>query len=429
MNLSKIVWRNVKRRRLSSALTAISVSLGVALFVSIGVLRDASEQGFQRTAGLCDTIVGAKGDGLQLSLNTLYHMGFSAGNISLDSYQQISKHDGVEWAVPIALGDSYRGYRIVGVSAEFFDNIKVGDLQSLRFDAGDAFDYSAATFIKDHLHMFDGHGHHLNTEGLYQAVVGAEVAKRLKLKVGDQITPAHGVEATTKQHHEATSEIVGILATTGTPIDRAIYLPIISYYLMEGHESDDHGDFTGTRDARGISAIMMATKSGYYRQQIYRAVNNRLDAMAVFPSTEMKKLFSLIGNGDLALRLISLLVIIVALVGVLVSLYNAMGARRKEFAIFRALGASRLMVLSIVSLESSIIACSGALLGLLFSTIAIHFLAIELHAVSGVTMNTSFGANEIAIIISVTFAGAFAGLIPALEAYRTEASQQLSRNE
>jgi putative ABC transport system permease protein len=106
-------------------LTAASVALGVALFVAIGVLRQASEQGFQRTAGICDTIVGAKGDSLQLSLNTLYHMGFSTGNISLASFNEIRNQEGVSWAAPIALGDSYRSHRIVGVSSEFFEQVKI----------------------------------------------------------------------------------------------------------------------------------------------------------------------------------------------------------------------------------------------------------------------------------------------------------------
>ncbi|HIA39185.1 MAG TPA: ABC transporter permease, partial [Planctomycetes bacterium] len=126
MNISKIVVRNVKRRRLTTLLTSSSVALGVALFVAISVLRQASEQGFQRTAAICDTIVGAKGDSLQLSLNTLYHMGYSAGNISLDSFSEISQLEGVAWAAPVALGDSYRGYRIVGISSEFFDNAQIG---------------------------------------------------------------------------------------------------------------------------------------------------------------------------------------------------------------------------------------------------------------------------------------------------------------
>ena len=197
---------------------------------------------------------------------------------------------------------------------------------------------------------------------------------------------------------------------------------------MEGHSSEDEGEFSGARDARGLSAIMLSTKAGYYRQQIYRNVNNRLDTMAVFPSIEMRKLFEIIGNGDLVLRIISLLVIVVALIGVLVSLYNAMGARRKEFAILRALGASRQSIMIIVSLESAFIAFVGAALGIILAGIAVALLASRLQDFSGVTLNISVGINELLLITVVTVAGAIAGLIPALEAYRTEAAKQLSSN-
>ena len=197
---------------------------------------------------------------------------------------------------------------------------------------------------------------------------------------------------------------------------------------MEGHSSEDEGEFSGARDARGLSAIMLSTKAGYYRQQIYRNVNNRLDTMAVFPSIEMRKLFEIIGNGDLVLRIISLLVIVVALIGVLVSLYNAMGARRKEFAILRALGASRQSIMIIVSLESALIAFVGAALGIILAGIAVALLASRLQDFSGVTLNISVGINELLLITVVTVAGAIAGLIPALEAYRTEAAKQLSSN-
>ena len=432
MNIVKIVVRNVKRRRLSTSLTAASVALGVALFVAIGVLRQASEQGFQRTAGICDTIVGAKGDSLQLSLNTLYHMGFSAGNISLDSFNDIRNQDGVAWAAPIALGDSYRSHRIVGVSSEFFEQINIAGSGGLSFSEGGPFDFSTDQFVEEHEHLFGeqhaGHDHEDDEHVSYQAVIGANVATKLLLKVGDKIVPTHGVEQSTEQHHDAASEIVGILEATGTPIDRAIYIPIIAYYKMEGHVTDHEAELEGTRDARGISAIMLSTKSGYYRQQIYRNINNRLDAMAVFPSLEMRKLFKLIGSGDMVLRIISLLVVAVALIGVLVSLYNAMGARRKEFAILRALGASRRSVMIIVSLESAIIAFMGAVFGVLLASLAALVLATELHAFSGVTINVSLGVEEIYLIAIVTLAGALAGLIPALEAYRTEAAKQLSSN-
>jgi putative ABC transport system permease protein len=432
MNINKIVLRNVQRRKLSSTLTALSVALGVALYIAIGTLREASEKGFQRTAAICDTIVGAKGDGLQLSLNTLYHMGLSAGNISLASFQEINNLDGVAWSIPVALGDSYRGHRIVGVSSEFFERVMVGENQNLDFAQGEAFKHTTPEFVDAHHELFSGgdhsHDHHQLHNNVFKAVLGADVARSLNLSVGDVIVPSHGVESATEQHGDAKSEVVGVLLATGTPIDRAIYIPILAYYLMEGHGVEDGPEFVGARDARGLSAIMMSTKAGFYRQQIFRTVNNRLDAMAIFPSVEMRKLFDIIGSGDLILRTISLMVVVVALIGILVSIYNTMGSRRKEFAVLRAMGASRKAVLRIVSLESAAIAGGGAVLGLVFAALTIGVLSSQIHAFSGVSLNISAGVPELFIFIGVTVAGAIAGLVPALEAYRTDAATQLSSN-
>ncbi|MDP6962653.1 MAG: ABC transporter permease, partial [Planctomycetota bacterium] len=199
MNISKIILRNVACRKLSTSLTSISVALGVGLFVAIGSLRQASEQGFQRTAAICDTIVGAKGDSLQLSLNTLYHMGFSAGNISLDSFNEITNQDGVQWAVPVSSGDSYRGHRIVGVSSEFFDNVRIGGNEALGFSSGQAFEHSSSEFIASHQHLFLIDDHHDHDHGemhqaVFKAVIGADVAQSLNLTIGDSIVPSHGVE-------------------------------------------------------------------------------------------------------------------------------------------------------------------------------------------------------------------------------------------
>ncbi|MDP6964083.1 MAG: FtsX-like permease family protein, partial [Planctomycetota bacterium] len=229
-------------------------------------------------------------------------------------------------------------------------------------------------------------------------------------------------------HEEAESKVVGILQKTGTPIDRAIYIPILAYYLMAGHGDDESGEFNGTRDSRGISAIMMSTKAGYYRQQIYRSINNRLDAMAVFPSVEMRKLFSIIGSGDLVLRIISLLVIVVALAGVLVAIYNSMGARRKEFAVLRALGASRSTIITIVTFESSVIAAVGAVIGLSFAFVFLVALSSHVHEFSGVKLHATIGIEHLKIVAAVIAAGGLAGLVPALEAYRTDAATQLSSN-
>ncbi|MCP4772074.1 MAG: FtsX-like permease family protein [Planctomycetes bacterium] len=445
MRLPTMVMRNLKRRKLASILTGLSVSLGVGLFATVGALRDASEQGFNRSASVCDMLVGAKGSGLQLTLNALYHMGQSQGNVPYALYEEMADTPGVLWSVPLAVGDSFRGKRIVGVTSNLFSDVRLGGADStetLAFAEGGPFEYSRADFaeIKEELAAHEAeevahgheheHDHEAHLASMFKAVVGADVALDTGLKVGSHFTPSHGVEGVGggDGHKEAETEVVGVLEPTGTPLDRAILIPIGAYYVIDGHEATEDMVEGGTRDPRGLSAVMLSTKAGFYRTGIFRKLNDRLDAQAVYPSQEVRKLFAIIGQGDLVLRLITALIVVVALVGVMVAIYNTMGARRREFATLRALGARRRTILGLVTGESAVIALLGGVVGLLFAGALIYAVTDQVHAATGVRVSVTPGLPELQLLIAVTLAGAVAGLIPALSAYRTEAAHYLSSN-
>ena len=439
MRFPTLVLRNLRRRPLASLLTGFSVSLGVGLFATVGAMREASEVGFQRSASLCDMLVGAKGSGLELTLNALYHLGQSPGNVPYEGYREIAATPGVMWSVPLAVGDSYRGHRIVGMTSNFFEDVKLlgrGEEEPLRFAEGKGFTFTAEQFAElkaelkeeeSHGHADHHHHHHgQDYTGLFHAVLGADAAKRTGLGVGDRFEPSHGVEGVSHSHEEGESEVVGVLARTGTPIDRAIFLPIGAYYILDGHEPVEGMVEGGARDPRGVSGIMMRTKAGFYRTRIYRGINDRLDAMAVYPSAEVRELFEMLDFYDTTLRWITALVVVVALVGVLVAIYNTMGARRREFAILRALGARRRTILSLVTAESALLALLGGLAGLALAGVLVYAVAGMVEQETGVSLATSIGWSELHLLIAVTLAGALAGLVPALSAYRTEATRALS---
>jgi len=447
MNAPRLVLRNLKRRPLATLLTTMSVSLGVALFAAVGNLREASESGFQRSAGLCDTLVGAKGSTLELTLNALYHMGQSQGNIPYSLYEDVRATPGVLWSVPLALGDSYRGYRIVGVTDDLFSRVQLSAAgreeaqEGLTFAEGEGFVHTADHFahIKEDLaakeaeegaeehddHSGHHHAHDHDAE-LFQAVVGSRVAEETGLTLGAEFFPSHGVAGASEEHQDAPAKVIGILEPTGTPLDRAIYLPIGAYYVMEGHEPKEGMVEGGARDPRGLSAVMLGTKAGFYRAGIYRNLNDRLDAMAVYPSVEVRKLFEIVGTGDLVLRWISLLVVVVALLGVMVAIYNTMGARRKEFAILRALGARRRSLLGLVVSESALLGFFGGLLGLLLAGILVMLVGEQVRALTGVAVQAWPGLPELWLLLAVTVAAAIAGLVPAMAAYRTETAHALA---
>jgi len=431
MNAPKLVLRNLRRRPLATMLTALSVSLGVALYAAVGALREASESGFQRAASLCDTLVGAKGSSLELTLNALYHMGQSQGNLPYSLYEELRTTPGVLWTVPLALGDSYQGHRIVGVTDELFTKVHLAAAgrqeahDGLAFAAGEGFHYSGEDLVALKASLHD-HPHEGGSPQLFQAVVGSKAAAETGLQVGSSFHPSHGVAGVSEEHEDAPAKVVGVLAPTGTPLDRGIYLPIGAYYVLEGHQPTADMAAGGARDPRGMSAIMLGTKAGFYRAGLYRSLNDRLDAMAVYPSVEVRKLFELVGTGDLVLRWISLLVVVVALLGVMVAIYNTMGARRKEFAILRALGARRRTLLGLVMSESALLALVGGLFGLLLSGILVTVVGGRLRDLTGVAVQAWPGTAELILLAAVTVAGALAGLVPAISAYRTETAHALA---
>jgi len=465
MKLTSLVARNLRRRPMATVLTTLSVALGVGLFSAIGALRDASQQAFQRTAGMSNLIVGAPGSSLQLTLNTLYHVGVSSGNVPYSVYQELRDERGVLWAAPTLVGDAYRGYRVVGTTDDIFAmeipgygtpqladghfwQHGVEDLDAFHAEvvahaaldteadphAGHDHDDHSGHDHDDHSgHDHSGHGHHDHTleglaeeQGFFVAVVGATVAARTGLKVGSTFVPAHDVMTGGEAHEDAPTKVVGILKATGTPIDRAIYIPGGAFYAIAGHQATKETTFGGSFDPHGVSAVMVRAKPGPYHLGIRRKYNDMLGTQGAWPIIEVGNLFKVVGNIDQALRLIAMLVIVVALVGVLVALSNTMAARQKEFAVLRALGARRRTVLELVVAESSAIAAMGGILGLGLAAVGLIFAASEVEAQTGVSLSAAPGLRDLAFLLAVTAVGALAGLIPALRAYRTEAARALS---
>jgi len=433
VNAARIVLRNLRRRPLATALTSLSVALGVGLFATVGALREAGERGFHRTAALCDQVVGAKGSPLELVLNALYHMGASPGNVPHALFEEIRAMPGVQWAVPVAVGDAYQGARIVGVTGDFFTQVRLpgngGEGEPMRFRAGAAFAYGPEQLaeLKEHL-AEDSHEHEHEFPELARAVVGAEAAAATGLGIGSRFRPAHDLTgaAGAPEHEEAECEVVGVLAPTGTPVDRAIYVPIGLYYVIEGHAPTVDTPEGGARDPRGLSAIYLRTKAGMHQIRIWRAINDRLDAQSARPADEVRKLFVFVSALDGALRAISGLVVVVALAGVMVAVYNTMGARRREFAVYRALGARRRTLLGLVTAESAAIALFGGLLGLGLAALFAALGAEAMRGMTGISVAAAPGADSLLLLAAVTAAGALAGLVPAAAAYRTEAARILS---
>lgn len=425
MRLPRLVLRNLRRRPLATALTTVSVALGVGLFAAVGALRHAAQEGFERSASVCDVIVGAKGSPLQLTLNALYHLGTSPGNVPFAAYEELAAHPGAAWALPTAVGDSFRGQRIVATTSEFFERVELRGFGRLRFAAGGPWVFVHEELVALHRGLEAGSA--VEEAGPRQAVAGAAAARAAGLALGDRFEPVHDIldSPAAERHEESVLAVCGVLEPTGTPIDRAIFVPLGAFYAIPGHRAGAPGG--GARDPLGLSAVLVRTdaRRGAHAIRLWRDFNDRLDTQAARPAAEIQSLFRLVGGVDRLLRLVAALVVAVALAGVLVAIYNTMGARRKEFAVLRALGARRRALLAMVMLESAALALAGGVLGLALAAAGAWLGGGAVQTHTGVAVAIAPGGAEALLLVAVTAVGAAAGLVPAWSAYRTEAARFL----
>ena len=474
MSIFSLVLKNIAQRKFSVFLTAISVALGVALIAATLDIRRQVEEKFSQTSVGYELIVGAKGSPLQLVLNTVYHLGNPTGNLPYSTYERYRRNPFVSYAIPMGLGDNYKGFRIVCTTTEFFTKFNyVKDKQ---------FELAEGRLFRD--------------DELYAAVLGKEVAEKTGLKLGDKFVATHGLQEASgdigKQHEHNQFTVVGILKKTGTPSDKAVYASLPTVWAIHEEEAhhdketrkeaveriygkpekdtiqvqlsptdhkhdhhdrdkdthakhsdgtphtdgDTHADHEhehNTAPTEGdITAILIKAKAPIFSLQLYDKINREPYAQAAFAVNEIKNLFDIVGNVDWAFLFITALVIVVAIIGVMVALYNSLAERRREIAILRSLGAHRSKIFSIIALEAALTSFFGALAGIVLSKLLALVLKEVVLQKTGVEISMSLISLvggvpiELALIIIVTFIGALAGIIPAVEAYRTDVAKNLS---
>lgn len=458
-----LVLKQMRQRTLSSSLTILSVALGVGLAVGVLLLQRECEKLFSQTDYGYDLIVGPKGSELQLVLNTVYQLDKSQGMIPYSLYEDLSrdKHPQIRNAIPYVVGDQWKGHRIIATTPQIFPV----DHENKPFPADKVFQYR-----KDMTYQIaSGRAFHPLK---FEAVAGASAG----LKIGDQFKPSHGVGGVSPDEHDELWTVVGLLAPTRTAIDNVIYIPIVSTYAIPDHEkgleemaafqaaasgetaastkpahqSEDllkdaaspHHDHEeayelnpdGTimlelpKEQWRVSAIILKTRGPAQTGVIQWQMQTAGGAMAINPATVMSGFFSeFFGDTTRVLLLIALLVSVVAGISILVSIYNSVVARKKEITIIRALGASKLRVLSLLCIEAGFIGFLGSVLGLALGHLACFGGSLFLKS----KINQDFNwlapseAEWIYVALMVLLA-ILAGLLPALVAYRTPVAKNLS---
>lgn len=403
--LLRLAWASLANRRFTALVTVATIALSVLLLLGVERLRSEARNSFLRTVAGTDLIVGARAHPVQLLLYSVFHLGDATNNVSWASYREIAGREDVAWTVPISLGDSHKGYRVVGTTAGFFEHVRTGGNRELRFEQGQAFD------------------------GLFEAVLGAEVAERLGYALGDSIVLAHGTGTLNpNQHDDRPFSVVGVLARTGTPIDHSVHVS------LEAIEAIHINWRAGTRigrapdeipperlQPRSITAFFVGLESRMATFAVQRAVNEfRVEPLtAVLPGVALQQLWGMLGVVEKALMLTAACVVAAGLLGMLAALLGTLSERRREMAILRALGAGPGTVSALLLLEALLLTAVGLLLGLALLHGGLALMAPTIERASGIAIELGWPSlAEFKLLGLVLGAGVAVGLIPAFLAYR-----------
>jgi putative ABC transport system permease protein len=416
MTILPLALKSLANRRFPALLTLATIAISVMLLLGVQHVRDEARQSFASTISGTDLIVGARSGPINLLLYAVFHIGDATNNVSWQSYKEISSLPDVAWSIPISLGDSHRGFRVVGTTSEFFSHYLYGAKHPLEFSAGVAFN------------------------DLYDAVLGAEVAAKLGYVIGQPIVVAHGTGVlTTAEHTDKPFRIVGVLRRTGTPVDASVFVSLAAIEAI-------HVDWqSGTRrpgqtitaeqarqqdlTPRAITAFLLGLKSRIATFGLQRQINEYSEEplLAILPGVTLQQLWGLVGVAENALLVVSALVVVAGLLGMLTALVTTLNERRREMAILRSIGARPHHVFALLVLEALLLTIGGiaAGLALLYLGLVLARGFVEAHYGLQISLGMP-NAQEWILLGAVCGSGLFAGCLPAWLAYRNALADGLS---
>ena len=413
MSLWAIVLRSLRQHWLSSMLAVMSITLGVALLVGVFSLREQTYRNFTRVGLGVDAILGPKGSPLQVVLNGLYHLEDMPGKVSWQYYKAVSEHPLITQAIPFCVGHSYGGFRVNATNDKFFSEFEYEDGREFSFDSSKG-----------------GCGRPFSAP--MEAVAGAEAARKLGIRTGNQFNPVCGVNENDPVHENDFITFVGIMAPTGTPYDRAIYIPLLSFYGLEGHpeETARMREEEAYREISGAYLKIKRIRNDVIHpgiQDLKFEINQGDEAQFVVPNEVLPRLFSIIGWVDRVLAAIAALVTVMAAAFLFTSLYSALQQRRRDIALMRSLGAHRRTVFCLILAEAFSItlaaSVAGIILGHALVAVGAYFIEVE----TGVRLTgLYFSKAELWIFPVGLILGGLTGLAPAVQAYSVNVAKNLS---
>ncbi len=411
MNLLHLAWRSLKSRRFTAGLTVFAIAVSVCLLLAVERVRTETRVSFANTISGTDLVVGARSGSINLLLYSVFRLGNATNNIRWSSFTQWQQHPQVKWAIPLSLGDSHKGYRVLGTSEDYFTHYQYGRKQHLALQAGDFF----------------------SDQQPFQLVLGAEVAERLGYQLGDSVVLAHGISRVSLvQHDDKPFTVTGILQRTGTPVDRTLHISLAgmeAIHLDWQHGMPARGAARLTAEQvqqmdltpRSITAALLGLNSKVASFSVQRAINQWPDEplQAIIPGVALQELWGLMSSAEQALFIISLLVVLTGLIGMLTAILASLNERRREMAVLRSVGARPWHIASLLMLEALLLAGAGVILGVALLIIGILVLQQPIQTHYGIYLPLSgLSLREWLLLAGIMLAALLMALLPAARAYR-----------
>ena len=409
--LGTLAWNSLKSRKKTVILTFLSLVVSISVLISVEHLRLQAKESFNRSISGTDLIVGAPSGELNLLLYAVFRMGSPTNSIQFESYERLSKQKNVAWTIPISLGDSHRGYRVLGTNNDYFEHFSFGDKRHLQFAAGKPLDQ------------------------LFDVVIGADVAETLQYELGDKVVISHGIGTTSFQNHDhAPFSVTGILKRTGTPVDKTVHVSleaIEAIHLSPKTLTDilQNNQFDKLQPEM-LTAMLVGLNSKFATFSLQRAINNdkRDRLMAVLPGVAMTQLWQIMGTVENLLRVVSGLVLLASLFGLATMLLASMNERSIEIAVLRTLGASPFTLLTLIVYEAVLITLFAVATAAGLVVVTLTVLADWLASTYGLFLSANIVSVELGItLMLVVVAAVIAALLPAIEAYRKGLQSQLNQ--
>jgi putative ABC transport system permease protein len=418
MYLLRLALASLGNRRFTAWLTVFAIALSVCLLLAVERVRTEARASFANTISGTDLIVGARSGSVNLLLYSVFRIGNATNNIRWESFEHFADHRQVKWAIPISLGDSHRGYRVMGTSPAYFEHYRYARSQPLQLSSGRAF-----------------------ADDPFEVVLGAEVAKALNYQLDQELVLAHGVATISLvKHDDKPFKVVGILKRTGTPVDRTLHISLAGMEAL-------HVDWQNGMPARGtakvsaeqaramdlqpkqITAVMLGLKSKIATFSLQREINEFRGEplLAILPGVALQELWSLMGTAEKALFVVSLFVVLTGLIGMLTAILTSLNERRREMAILRSVGARPWHIASLLIVEAFALALAGVLLGLLLLYLGIAGAQDYVQANYGLYLPLNLPTRyEWTLLGAILSAALLMGCVPAWRAYRQSLADGLS---